>query len=598
MKKKERQRSKPQPSINSHSFFLDARFHLTVIFGSALLLYLPTLFYQLSYYDDATLIENINQFILRKQNITQIFSQSVFGSSEGGADYYYRPMLNLSLYVNAVISGTSLAGFHFANIIIHGSAASLLYLFLIKLEFKRNVSFAASLLFTVHPVLVQAIAWIPGRNDSLLTAFALASLIFFIQYLETRKWISLAFHLLFFFLSLLTKENAILLPVLFFFCGKIITGKKIAREVALRKEFSWIIVIISWGFLAGLFFILRSQVLGSSVGLPLNFTIENFFKNLPALVQYTGKMLLPFNLSTFPILQDTSFVYGILSCVLVIYFLIRSKNIRRNYLLLGNSWLILFLIPAIIRTSSDHESVFLEHRIYFPLIGFTLLWLETDLVKKLLVNNRVSWMATATIFILFIVLSLNHSHHFKNELSYWSYAVSTSPHASFAHRGLGTSMMTLGKSSDAEKEYLQALELNPELKEVRNNLGRIYLNQGQNDKAEQKFNEEIMINPGNAVAHYNLALLRLNEKKLVDAESMMRKSLQIDPDYLDAQNDLCVILATEKKYDEAVQLCIHILESNPSYESARKNLSLIFSTWQDEEKINYYKEILKQKGLY
>jgi tetratricopeptide (TPR) repeat protein len=445
---------------------------------------------------------------------------------------------------------------------------------------------------------VQAIAWIPGRNDSLLTAFALASMIFLIQYFETRRWIHIVFHLLFFFLSLLTKENAVLLPVLYFFCRKIFNGKKIVREAVIKKEFSWIIFIISWSLIGGFFFTIRSQVLGSSVGLPLNFTIENLFKNLPALIQYTGKMLLPFSLSTFPILQDTSFVYGIISCGLLIYFLIRSKNIRRNYLLLGVSWFILFLIPAIIRTSSDYESVFLEHRIYFPLIGFILLCLETDLVKKLQVKNAISWTAVAALFTLFIILSFNHSSHYKNELSYWSRAISTSPHASFAHRGFGTSLMAQGKSSDAEKEYLQALELNPDLKEVRNNLGRIYLNEGQNEKAEQKFNEEIKINPANAVAYYNLGLLRLSEKKVADAESMMRRSLQLDPDYLDAQNDLCVILATGKKYDEAVQLCIHILESNPSYESARKNLSLIFSAWQNEEKINYYNKILKEKGLY
>ncbi|HUM45730.1 MAG TPA: tetratricopeptide repeat protein [Chitinophagales bacterium] len=579
------------------SLLTSPRFHLGVIATLALLVYLPSLSYQLTYYDDATLIENMRQFIAGKNSFYQIFSQSVFGSPVNGGDYFYRPLLTLSFYLNALAGGESLKGFYFINILLHIAACWLLYAFLLKMKFDSQLALIAAAIFTLHPALVQAVAWIPGRNDSLLTVFALGSLLFLIKFLEEGKTFSLLLHLLFFFLSLLTKETAVLLPVLYFIVWRISGTNNTVIETEQQTRVGLPAIIISWILLTVVFFLVRRAVLGSSVGLPLSFTVENFFNNLPALLQYIGKMLLPFNLSTFPILKDTSYLFGIITVAALSYFLITSKKRRENYVLLGSCWLFLFLFPAILRTSSDYESVFLEHRLYFPLIGFMLLWVETDLVKKFKWESDISKIISGFIILLFAFLTYTNSKNYKDEFSYWSKAVASSPNASFAHRGLGTSYLTSGKNAEAEKEYQTALQLNPDLKEVRNNLGRIYLNTGQTEKAEKLFNDELSINPDNAVAWYNLALLRLDQKNIPQAETLIRKSLSIDPSYLDAQNDLCVVLAMQKKYDEATQLCIRILDDHPSYESAKKNLSLIFNSWNDSGKVDYYRKVLAQKGI-
>ncbi|MEP7128638.1 MAG: hypothetical protein ABI729_07210, partial [Chitinophagales bacterium] len=157
------------------SLLNSSRFHIAVVSCAAFLLYFPSLSYQLTYYDDATLIENMRVFIAGHHSFFEIFSLSVFGSAKGGSDFYYRPMLTLSLYLNALAGGTSLTGFHLTNILLHAISAVLLYMFLLKLKFDKQLSFISALFFIVHPALVQAVAWIPGRNDSLVTSFSLAS---------------------------------------------------------------------------------------------------------------------------------------------------------------------------------------------------------------------------------------------------------------------------------------------------------------------------------------------------------------------------------------------------------------------------------------
>src|SRR4030095_811309 len=101
MKQKGNKKPNLQALQPGNNFFSSKYFYFAAIAAIALLLYIPTFTYQLTYYDDATLIDNMNRFIGARHSFPEIFSQSVFGSSSGSEDYYYRPMLTLSLYLNA-----------------------------------------------------------------------------------------------------------------------------------------------------------------------------------------------------------------------------------------------------------------------------------------------------------------------------------------------------------------------------------------------------------------------------------------------------------------------------------------------------------------
>jgi 4-amino-4-deoxy-L-arabinose transferase-like glycosyltransferase len=119
----------------------------------------------------------------------------------------------VSFMFDKLISG-NLFAYHLTNLLFHISSCILLYVFFIRLKIRSDVSFILALLFAVHPVLSQAVVWIPGRNDSMLTTFVLASLIYLINYCSTKKWHNLFFHFLFLALAMFTKESGIILPIL------------------------------------------------------------------------------------------------------------------------------------------------------------------------------------------------------------------------------------------------------------------------------------------------------------------------------------------------------------------------------------------------
>jgi hypothetical protein len=179
---------------------------LILIILVGFVLYLPSLFFSFSYFDDQVLIlENFN-FLRNLNNFGKAFEIEVF-HTQGFSASYYRPILTLSFMLDAQVSGISPFFYHLSNIIYHLLASVLFFIFLKKIKIEEKISFYISLIFLVHPVLTQAVSWIPGRNDSLLTIFTLLSFIFLINYLENRNFWFLFLYFLFFFIALLTKES-------------------------------------------------------------------------------------------------------------------------------------------------------------------------------------------------------------------------------------------------------------------------------------------------------------------------------------------------------------------------------------------------------
>ena len=245
-----------------------------------LLVYFWTIFFTFSYFDDKTLILDNLFYLKNLGNIFNAFSQEVFHVLHTSAAYY-RPVLTISFILDAQISGSSAFFYHVTNIAIHLVASCLVFVFLCKLKVKRELALIFAIIFVVHPVLSQAVAWIPGRNDSLLALFFLASMIRAIEafsgsgntsdgdrlkrsvslgFSEVDKRIDIVWHLIFFALALFTKESGILIPffvILWLFLlkkPKVVSINHLEGGLGmtpchLLTFFGWLVIAIAWFFL-------------------------------------------------------------------------------------------------------------------------------------------------------------------------------------------------------------------------------------------------------------------------------------------------------------------------------------------------------------
>ena len=512
------------------SFISTYRIQLLVIGLLVLLLYSRTVKFEFVGLDDKTLILDNYKFIKDLGNIKAAFVNDVFYNPQapGGSRAYYRPIMTLSLMFDSQLSGQSPKFYHLINILFHLICSLLLFRFFILLRLSSETSFAGTVLFAVHPVLSQAIGWIPGRNDSLLTMFILASLIFFIQFLETKNKSKLRFHILFFALALFSKETAVFLPVLCILYYRSIFK---SQEPSVKNNFlksntksltiGYLLVLLPW-------FLLRKSVIATTTAdLSFAHLSSSFIENMPIYLQIVQKIIAPYNLSIMSIAKDTNFIVSSVLIAAIIVLLILSKQKRWNYILFGFAWFNVFLLPAFVVPILTG----FEHRAYLPLIGFLLIVFEVDYFKNLDYKKIHSFIVIAIVAIAFCIINYNHTPAFSNKFSFWEKAAANSPHSSLAKLNYGAALAEQGKTDEAVKVYRDGLIINYSEPMIHNNLGAIYAQRLLYADAEKEFKEENRVNPTYSDAFYNLGVVYEKMGRETEMIASWEKALSINSNH-------------------------------------------------------------------
>ena len=525
------------PSVISQSLhsLRDGHIYAVIsILGFAL--YARSLFFEFTYFDDNVLILDNLPFLQDLRNVFSAFTMEVFHILHGSAAYY-RPLLTISFMPDALIGGPAPFMYHLTNVVIHLIASCLVYKLLRTLKNAKVVALFASLLFVVHPVLTQAVAWIPGRNDSLMTVFVLASFITFIQYAQSKLTLPLILCFVFFTCALFTKETALVIPVIFFLY--LVANNSLSKIIITRLGGGFVVSGVVWA-------VLRHFALKNPIPMTTQDMIQSVVNNAPASIQLLGKAFFPFNLSVLPIIQDTTFIWGAISLTIVIGLLIaefvlfnKSRNKNLMMMSFGLIWFVAFLFPSFIRPNPTIVADFIEHRLYLPIIGLTICLIESQMglwLKR--VPRDILYGVGIIIILLFSTLTLVHGSNFANRLIFWKNAAETSPHSPLAQRNLGAMYFLDNEYDLAEKYFKKSLALNKDEQMAHNNLGLIYMNRGKFAEAEKEYKQELDVNPSYDNAHFNLGLLYYKMGRNQEAVKLWKKTLEINPDYADAKQAL------------------------------------------------------------
>lgn len=495
---------------------------------SIFLLYFQTIFFDYSYLDDQSLIIE-NASILDRANLGEIFSNDVFFSQN---KFYYRPLLTLSFVLDWHLGGANIHFFHFSNIVYHCLAVLLLFKVLQLSKISKNKAFFLSLFFAFHPVLTQAVAWVPGRNDSLVAIFIFSALIFFQRFLRTEKLIDLIFLSLFFLFALFTKESAILLPPLALWWAGIFYKEHLNLfKIYLGSAFVMTVGII-W-------YLARNLVLEAH---SFNTIGASILDNLFAPLVFLGKIFWPFSLSVYSVPADANFIIGALVLLFILLIFWKINRSQRPIYFFALFWFWLFLLLSSLRPDGEQARNFMEHRLYLPMFALLLVMSTWRLPKK--IEQWPYQRFLPALLLLFLAfLSFLHSANFRNSLSFWHQAIDSSPHSALSWRNLGAMYYLDGDLNKAEMYFRQSLQLNPEEVMANNNLAAVYLDRGDLWRAEMSLEKELKINPTYDVAWYNLGRLYYQRNDLTKAKSAWERALLFNPRNFSAAYEL------QKLYD-------------------------------------------------
>lgn len=465
-----------------------------LLFAAVFLVYAHTLSYGLTLFDDYQLLY-VNKAILSSaSNIGKLFSTDVFML---GISPYYRPLLGLTFMTDTLANGPYLFVYHLTNILLHGAASALLYLTLQRFGRGRPLSLFLSLVFLCHPALTPAVAWVPGRNDSLLCIFVLLSFLSFLRYLESRARVSLLAFALSFLCALLTKETAVMLPLLLAFYCLYAAGGRPAGKTWLPLAGVSAAVLAVWG---------AARFSSETVNRGVDITAT--LLNSKAYVVMLGKTLFPVNLGVWGALREADYKFGAAAIALLAAVFAFLRPGRKGLAAFGLLWYVLFLCPSFTAIPGAAPLVVWEHRLYLPLVGFLLAVSELDGAACLDFSRLIVAGPAACLVLLFASLSFVHSYDYSSSVVFWERAVAEVPDEPGVTMVMARVYHLEQMLPLAEKYYRRSLELDPAVPYAHANLAGIYAARGGGKLEEKELVLELAVNPSNILAVRGLAAIR------------------------------------------------------------------------------------------
>lgn len=497
---------------------------------AVLLVYIPSFSLGFTELDDTIFVKEFARFNEDLNNLFVAFTRGLFDAAR---DPYYRPLFSDAMILNYHMSGIDAGGYHVVNILLHIAAVTLLFRLLPLLGIKPLHSFLLSLIFAVHPVLVQAVSWIPGRNDTMLAIFVFAFLLHSVAYLESGKTTKLLLSGLFLLLAFFTKETAVFAApaafcLLVLYKGEDWKGKLIVREYAV-----WATCFLLW-------FVARSAATIQSSGVGTGAAFSDMIHRLPVILQYLGKIVLPVNQSVFPIQQDTVIYYGLLALALLAALLFIPADKRPEHgKRIGAAFTVffLFLAPALLVPAKLNQQVF-EHRLYLPMVGILLLLPQTFLFRNAKSDKNLA-IGVAVVCLVFASLNIRHQAHFSDPRTFWTQAVETSPNSAYANMMLAA---RLDKSEGAESEALfrKAYRLNPQEKYLNFYMGEMLQKKDSVFASEPYLLKEKQISDY-VLCDFYLARVAMERKDIPGAIRYLQTFLKRDPYNAMANNNLLLL---------------------------------------------------------
>jgi tetratricopeptide (TPR) repeat protein len=515
-------------------------------------------------------------YVQRNPLIHTLDLQEIFSSYLAGN---YHPVTVLVLAIEYGMFGLKESGYHVVNILLH-LANTLLTFFLIR-KFSNNlwVGLITMLIFGVHPLHVESVAWISALKDLLYTLFFLASLLAYLRYVDHKKnkWYAIALG--FFVLSLLSKAVAVALPVVLLLVDYL-RGRTFNQKVGLEK-IPFFVLSLVFGVVA--IYAQQSEDAIQADSIPVIQRIVFAFHNY---ITYIHQLILPVSLSAYypyPIgSRETIPVvyYTYIPITLGVLFLAWKSLRQSKKVLFGlgfysiTIFLILRLLPVGFTITADRHAYIASIGIIY-LFAEGLYWLYRNKPSGVLSMAAVAAGIGFTAF--YSYATFQRCKVWKNELTLWTDTIEkdNSVHMAFLNRGvyhLDTKNYAL-----AEADLAKAIELDPTYAKSYYNRGMVYQQQRKLDAAMQDYNKSIELNPNLANAFINRGNTYKDMNQFELALADYERAIVLDPSMLESYNNKGVLLQNMGNAQAALDSYSKVLQLSPNYFSALVNRAGLYS---------------------
>ena len=523
---------------------LREKYFVAVILLITAITYLGTLRFGFVYDDDPQI--RSNPFIKGWQFVPQYFVSSVWKQlyplMPGN---YYRPLFFLWLRTNFAFFGLHSVGWHFAAVALHVLVTWLVYRVVRKLTGGFTVAWLTALIFGVHPIHHEVVAWLSGATESLFAAMFLAAFLAYLNSLESSETIWMAVSAGLYGLALLCKETAIVLPAVVFACAWIAGSAESPLDLSgFGKRFSRALTPVGYYVPVAVgYLIARTRILSGLGHAMSNASISDWLLTLPSILFfYVKHWFFPVGLAGFydMYFQSQLSLKGVVLPALVlaamacaVWMLRKPLGVQATgYALV---WLAIPLLPALDSFVFSNGELVHDRYLYVPSIGaslFIALIVERAFAGEPAVfgqPSRVVGVAAALTAVL-AFCAVWQSSYWRDNYSMYSRGHQIAPLSSTALNNLGGQLLVQREIDLAEPLLQEGHQKFPGDGRFVFNLGRMNYIKKQYVESEKYAREAVRLDPGSGDSYILLGQILLKEGKSKEATESIRRGVELNPD--------------------------------------------------------------------
>lgn len=390
--------------------------------------------------------------------------------------FYYRPVIELTYYLDNLLWGLDPSFMHLENILIHALNVVLVYLLAARITVFRgavdHLPFISALLFAVHPIHTEAVSWIAGRTDLLAASFILLAVLFLFKSLLSGNNRDFILYLTAMLLSFLVKETSLMMVpasfLLFYSRGG--ASDETSQKIGRWSRYMYIMLAVAIAGYLGARVFLKPKGSDNAFsmlfqnGIGLTGLVSQVFQTLGF---YVKKILFPLPLNFAITTIETWYVVpGILSFAMLVYF-IRRREIVSSLFVVA----LIFIFPAIlVRITGITWTPVAERYLYIP-TAFFVIWLSATLLSlaKHVSPSQVRLLYAAFAFVACgaVFITYKRNQVWRDNFALYEDAVTKSPGFGDIHNELGVALRKKGDYQAARKhfEIAQKLSKRPLIRE-------------------------------------------------------------------------------------------------------------------------------------
>ena len=489
----------------------------------------------------------------------------------------WHPVTWLSLIWDAQFFGSGAAAPHITNVLLHAANSILVFLLFLQLTGAIWRSGAMAMLFALHPLHVESVAWVAERKDVLSGFFGLLTLLCYARYAKNdgspnqRRAGSYSLALFFFLCALMSKSMVVTLPFVMLLLDfwPLERFKKSSLGHLVVEKIPFFLMIVADSVVT---FIAQQKgnAVTSLARFPLNLRLENVFVSYG---RYLGKIFWPVNLATpYSPLRQWPAVIVILSVVLFIGLGVLAVMLRKKspFVFTGWFWFAGMLVPVIGLVQVGAQSM-ADRYVYLPVIGILIIvvWAAAEFCAK---NQLPRPMIISCATIVFFACALRA----RNQVSFWrddgtlfGHALAVTANNNVASHNLGYWYQKNGQLGKAMDYYFDADQLGTRDPSKLYNAANEFAKLGHWDEAIKVYRRALQLSPNQPDILNNLGFALAQKRDFLEAAVCFQDVLKLEPDSADAHNNLATILfAQGNPQDAAVEFeeALRLSPDNPQFD--------------------------------